>query len=452
MELPSAFTAKMKELLRDDYEAYETSFHKPHYYGIRVNTHKISVKDFQKISPFEMEEVPWCDQGFYVDKECQPAKHPYYHAGLYYIQEPSAMTPGAFLPVEKGDRILDLCAAPGGKSTQLASRLDGTGLLVSNDISVSRTRALVKNLELFGTMNGMVVSESPDKLENLFPQFFDKILVDAPCSGEGMFRKGNKEIRSWEERGIEPYVAIQKEIVINAVHMLKPGGMLLYSTCTFSPEEDEQMIEYLMEQEDLKILELPQVEGFDHGHPEWTKSKNPELKKCVRLWPHKIKGEGHFVALLQKGGTKDFSSEKVDFKNIKLTQETREFLNQISGIDFEHGVYENKGKLYKVSEGMPKGTGLRMLRQGLYLGEVKKNRFEPSQALAMALTKEQYCNIIDFSLEDERVIKYLKGETLSVETKNSGMYLVCIQGFPLGWGKVNKNSLKNKYAPSWRWL
>ena len=282
MKLPELFEEKMRRLLGEDFSEYEKHLDDPAYYGIRVNTLKISVEDFLKICPFHVTKVPWTDNGFYVDREEKPSKHPYYHAGLYYIQEPSAMTPASYLPVEPGDRVLDLCGAPGGKSTELGAKLMGEGLLVSN-----------------GIRNDMILCTEAKYLVPSMTGFFNKILIDAPCSGEGMFRKGNNEIKNWQQKGSEPYAKLQREIVDDAIKLLAPGGMLLYSTCTFSPEENEQVIEYLLEKnEDLSLVPMKMCEGFDNGHPEWTLTGREDIKQCIRLWPHKIKGEGHFLALL----------------------------------------------------------------------------------------------------------------------------------------------------------
>lgn len=444
----------MKQLLQADYEAYEKSYEDPHYVGLRVNTLKISTEEFEKISPFALTKVPWTSNGYYVEGTEQPAKHPYYYAGLYYIQEPSAMTPAEVLPIEKGDYVLDLCAAPGGKTTALAAKLDGTGVLVTNDISNSRAKALLKNVELFGVRDALVTSEPPEKLCRYFEEYFDKILVDAPCSGEGMFRKDPSLIKTWEEQGVSYFDNIQKEIILQAATMLKPGGLMVYSTCTFSPEENEGTIKHLLETfPEFRVLPIPMCEGFDHGHPEWVSGED-SLKHCVRLWPHKIKGEGHFVALLQKGETKQDRKKKKSAKEqMKISEEAGVFLKQLTCKSFRKNHQLVQEGLYSLPEGLPDVKGLRILRSGMYLGEMKKNRFEPSQALAMALRKDEFPYIIDLPLKDERVIRYLKGETIEVsDLKSSGYHLVCVDGYPLGFGKLSKGTLKNKYQPGWRWL
>lgn len=319
----------MRTLLQDDYDSYAACLEQPMHHGIRINTMKISVEEFLKINPFHLRPVPWCENGFYYDETLdKPSKHPYYFAGLYYIQEPSAMTPAHVLPVEAGDRVLDICAAPGGKSTELAAKLHGTGLLVSNDISASRAKALLKNLEVFGAENALIISEAPYKLAERFHEYFDKILIDAPCSGEGMFRKSASMITAWENNGNQLFADLQRSILDQVVTMLKPGGMLLYSTCTFAPLENEQSIEYLLSLDDrLELVDFHPYEGFDHGHPEWGNTGNETLKRCARLWPHKIEGEGHFVCLVKKQGDRDNRANYGDYpvKRAKLPDSVTEF-------------------------------------------------------------------------------------------------------------------------------
>lgn len=462
MELPVAFEQKMKEMLGPDYENYLASFECEAHQGLRVNTSKISVEDFLKISPYELKSVPWCPNGFYYEKTEKPAKHPYYFAGLYYIQEPSAMTTASLLPVEEGDVVLDLCAAPGGKSTELAAKLNGTGLLVTNDISNSRAKALLKNIEVFGVGNALVTSEPPNELAKRFPSFFDKILIDAPCSGEGMFRKQSNMTKAWESNGVDLFVGLQRSILKEAVTMLKPGGTIIYSTCTFSKEENEQSIEYLLSlDESLCIVELPMIEGFDIGHPEWGNTGNEDLTKCRRLWPHRIEGEGHFVAMVKKDVnlSQPVNAPVMDytFTKDKLSKEAEEFIQSLD-YPFDMSRFDvQKERVFYIPKKMPFVKGLRILRCGLYMGDMKKNRFEPSQSLAMFLKSSEYPNTIKLHAEDERVIKYLKGETIELteeEEKQAkdGMCLICVMDYPLGFGKLNRGTVKNKYLPGWRWM
>ncbi|RKD28737.1 SAM-dependent methyltransferase [Lacrimispora algidixylanolytica] len=440
----------MRDLLgAEEFEAYVKSFEEERLYGLRVNTLKISPEEFLKITDLSLKPIPWIRNGFYYEGEERPAKNPHYFAGLYYLQEPSAMTPASLLPVMPGDKVLDLCAAPGGKSTELGAKLKGKGMLVSNDISNSRAKALLKNLELWGIENICVTSEEPAKLKEIFGQFFDKILIDAPCSGEGMFRKDADMVKSYEEHGPEYYAVIQKEIVTQAVDMLVPGGFLLYSTCTFSLCEDEDIIRgVLAEHEDMELISLPLFDGASDGMG---------LSGCLRLFPHRIKGEGHFMALLRKKQSLDSGEKKKDDteKEKPLPGELVDFLSLLSKPFDTRRIYIKDETVYYLPESFPKqGKKLRYLRTGLLLGELKKGRFEPAQPLAMVLKPEEFGQTICWNKEDERVIRYLKGETISLkeeEGQRKGWCLICVDGFPLGFAKGSGSTLKNKYYPGWRW-
>ena len=434
MDLPKKFCDEMKRILGEEYPAYLASMEDTRKYGLRVNTAKISVEDFLKISPFELTPIPYVDNGFYYDPEVAPAKHPYYFAGLYYLQDPSAMTPASRLPVEEGDVVLDLCAAPGGKATELAAKLHGTGLLIANDISSKRAKALLKNIELFGVENSFIVTEYPQKLQEYFTGFFDKILIDAPCSGEGMFRKEPSMVKAWEQNGPEFYAKLQEEILRQALPMLKPGGYLLYSTCTFSPLEDEGTVDKILSMDDsMEIVPMQGYVGFSKGNPAWVDSSRSEIEDCIRIFPHKLDGEGHFLALFHKKETAEGAVQSYDQRRSGLKgEEKRLFQEFAAGLarEFEPDRMESKqGMVYYMPKQLPDMKGLRFLRSGLFLGEMKKNRFEPSQSLAMALKKSEYKNCLDLSSKDERVIRYLKGETLTLTQeeagKDNGWVLVC---------------------------
>lgn len=457
MNLPESYLNAMKDMLKDDYEAYLQSFNDKRLYGLRVNNLKISTEDFLKISPFKLKPIPWIKNGFYYEEEDKPAKHPYYYAGLYYIQEPSAMTPANVLPVNPGDIVFDMCAAPGGKSTELAARLAGEGLLITNDISNSRTKALLKNVEVSGVANLCVLNEDPARISDKFHEFFDKVLIDAPCSGEGMFRKDNKLIRAWEQSGPEVYAAIQRSIILHGADMLRPGGMMLYSTCTFSKTEDEDSIRHLLKNRpDMKLVDIVPYEGFSKGFVADEEDIKNNMDKCVRIFPHKMQGEGHFVALLKKDNPDNIMPARYIHSPLKqkLPEELTEFLTHISMDVDKAYINIRDSRVYYVSKYMMEEKGLRIIRNGLLLGELKKNRFEPSQALAMALKQKQYDNCINLSVNDERVIRYLKGETIDIEDypDSKGWALLCVDGYPLGWGKSNGSQLKNKYLAGWRWM
>lgn len=458
IELPECYIEKMKKLLGEEFPAYMESFERPSVSGLRVNTGKVAANELSRRLPYELEPVPWIENGFYYQQEERLSRDVYYYAGLYYLQEPSAMTPASLLPVEPGDMVLDVCGAPGGKSTELGVKLKGRGMLVANDISNSRAKALLKNLELFGISNICVTSEAPDKLAGVFPAFFDKILVDAPCSGEGMFRRDKDMVKSWQEKGPEYYCKLQREIVEQSVRMLKPGGYLLYSTCTFDRAEDEEIILRLLEKHsELELVKLPLFEGAADGLG---------LPGCVRLFPHRMKGEGHFAALLhrkerapeKKGRAADRTTGTpgTSGKNLrKREEEFSRFLDMLH-LELEDGrMMEKNGCVYYLPEGFPDNSGLRFLRTGLLIGELKKERFEPSQALAMALTPEAFSCTVSFKREDNRVVRYLKGETIALTEEEGpvkGWCLVCVNEFPLGFAKGTGMALKNKYYPGWRWL
>jgi NOL1/NOP2/fmu family ribosome biogenesis protein/23S rRNA U2552 (ribose-2'-O)-methylase RlmE/FtsJ len=411
------------------------------------------------------------------------------------------MTPASLLPIRPGDKVLDVCAAPGGKSTELGARLQREGVLVSNDISNSRAKALLKNIELFGIRNALVLSEAPNKLVDYFEGYFDKILIDAPCSGEGMFRKSPAIMKNWEQYGVDYYNKLQKEIILFAARMLKPGGYMLYSTCTFSPEENEGTIAFLMEQhpEFHVVQAIPEeavqkesgvsFAGFDQGKPHWleelvnppqiSSERREELKNCIRLWPHKIDGEGHFITLLHKRAEESSTnvlqpiSEEIEIKRSKnsryqggaslqnstsktksvISEEALEFIKELKFPIKEELLHVHEDRLYLLPEGLPELKGLRIMRQGLLLGEMKKQRFEPAQALACALTTKDYDKLLRLKINDPNVIRYLKCESIELEEDLAdGWYLVCVEDFPLGWIKAAKHSYKNKYLPGWRWV
>lgn len=486
IQLPEAYSESMRKLLGEEYKDYECSLQQESYAALRINTGKISREKWEKICPFQVAEVPWTDKGFYYNPTIvHPAKHPYYFAGLYYIQEPSAMIPASILPVEPGDRVLDLCAAPGGKATELAAKLSEEGLLVANDISVSRTMALAKNLQMAGASKAVVTAETPEHLAEYFPEYFDRILIDAPCSGEGMFRREPGMIRDWLEHGPEYYADIQRQILTSAYGMLKPGGSLVYSTCTFSVTEDEGMIQwFLREFSDMEVCPVERKPGFSEGRSDMLEDTEyaEQLKNCIRIFPHRAKGEGHFAVLLQKG-----QAEQADSGDDRRRESHSYGKNMAAGKNCcgkKQSRYVGKGshkqaipekdwkdeaeawiRKLKLSNGTllckkqtvmlaPEETGmiqgLRVIQNGLILGECRK-RLEPSPQLALALTKTAETERLTLSAEDIRVTKYLKGETIEAETDYKGYVLVCVDGYPLGWAKSSGNGmLKNKYYAGWR--
>lgn len=463
-DLPKSYVDAMKELLEGDYDAYIKSLDEKPYVGIRTNLLKLTGEKLKEILDRDFKEIPWVKEGFYFEEEkgvlTTPSlsniekiksisKNPYYFAGLYYIQEPSAMTPAMVAGIKPGDKVLDLCAAPGGKSTQAASYLQGEGLLVSNDFSASRVKALQKNIEVSGIDNVLITNEDPKNLSKVYIEYFDKIIVDAPCSGEGMFRRDSAVFRAYLGRGPEFFTGLQVSILNEAAKMLKPGGTLVYSTCTYSKVEDEgSLSEFLENHPDFKIDKIKPDFGFE---------ESKILPGTIRLFPHKIKGEGHFVARLKKDDraveknenkTKDKKKRKIP----KLPEELLEFLGKIKrDWDYER-IFINKDYAYYLPKDALIDKSLHYIRTGLLLGEIKKNRFEPFQALAMNIKFDEWENPLNLNATDERVIKYLKGETIEADDEYMGIRLVCVDGFSLGFVKQNKKSCKNKYYQGWRWM
>lgn len=468
-DLPQSFLDSMKEILGEDYEAFLAGFDGQRQYGLRVNTLKMNLEEFERIAPFHLKKVPWISNGYFYEAEDVPAKHPFYSAGLYYLQEPSAMTPASRLKVQPGERVLDLCAAPGGKATELGAALQGEGLLVANDINTARARALLRNLELFGISNSFVTNEPPHVLAERFPEFFHKIMVDAPCSGEGMFRKNPAVVDSWQEKGPEYFSKLQREIIVQAADMLLPGGMMFYSTCTFSPLENEKTITHLLkERSDMEVIPMEDYEGFAEGLTSYRGEIFDEsCKLCRRIWPHKMSGEGHFMALLhKKNGVQQQVQQTVSQSSIwwekckGLNKEQKaaaeDFFSHVNIAYDEKRIDVRGDNLYYLPAPKYDGRGLHFLRNGLFMGEFKKKRFEPSQPFALALHAQDFDQVLDFPADDERLSRYLRGETLDVsdllagEKKRKGWQLVMAAGHPLGFGKLVNNNLKNKYPAGWR--
>lgn len=445
MKLPVAYLDQMQALLGETaFKAYLESFELPRKNGLRVNTLKISVADFLALSPFELEPIPWTTDGFYYAEDSSPTRHPYYLAGLYYIQEPSAMAPVETLGVEEGDCCLDLCAAPGGKTLQLSAKAGASGFVVSNDISGSRLMAVIRNIEVFGLKNVVVTCEPVDRFIGRFDKSFDVVLVDAPCSGEGMFRKDVTLIKHWKEQSNKEFADKQWQIVKHVPDLLKAGGVLGYSTCTFSPLENESIIEALLEASpDMGLGTLPQKALFCQSQ----KIHDEDSDGTARLYPHVQAGEGHFIAKLVKAGTQEKSVKTKSCSNppdaFRLFQE-QYLYEPLCGRFFEL-----QEKLYLEPDLMFDFSGLRVLRSGWYLGDIVRGKFEPSQAFAMGLKRESFKQVVDFKAGDRDLMRYLKCETLDLKGEE-GYHLVCVDGFPLGFCRLNKGVFKNMYPVSWR--
>ncbi len=442
MNLPIEFINRMKIQLGEEFESFIDAFSNPcANSAIRINTLKKNAYDLV-ISEFgELEPVLWCKNGFYADKNIITGKHPYHMAGLYYFQEASAMSVGEALPIKYGDFVLDLCAAPGGKSTHVAEKLKGTGLLVSNEIIPKRAAILSENIERMGFSNVIVTNESPDSLCSKYPAFFDKIIVDAPCSGEGMFRKEPQAITEWSTENTISCAMRQRNIIDSAFKMLKPGGQIIYSTCTFAPCENEENIEYILKT--YTHTELVDI------LPELCEGT---IKKTRRIYPHKQKGEGHFTALIKSNLTSQQSTVQPQKSNI--TKENfllvEKFFKDFMTVAIPHGT------LLCFSERVfciPDGINIdkvKVLRAGLYLGDCKKGRFEPSHSLCLSQDKSAFMQSINFEPDSKELISYLKGNTIPCSLQ--GWVCVCVSGNPIGWGKASGGILKNHYPKGLRIL
>lgn len=477
MNLPIEFEKKMKAFLGNEWDDFLYSYDNNRFQALRFNTLKVQSPEERMrilkvlgISPDK--KVSWADEAYYFDENVRPGKHPYHEMGLYYIQEPSAMSAAALLAPKPGMRVLDLCAAPGGKSTQLATYLGDSGLLVSNEINTQRSRILSQNIERMGIKNAIVTNEDSFVLASHFPSFFNAIQVDAPCSGEGMFRKLPEAIEQWSMENVAICAARQKEILDNAAVMLKPGGVIVYSTCTFSREENEDVIEYFLER-----------------HPDFT------LEEMERFWPHKVDGEGHFVAkLVRRGSVNELGADydvcedscnKVEDTGLKADRKTKknknsknrknetkpaltkenmklltEFLDETISEDMAAWIKNSRlvmfgEQLYRLPDMEVDIKGLKVQRAGLHIGEFKKQRFEPSHSLALALKLSEAKNVVKLTWDDPQTTGFFNGQSVILSDEQTaeckkGWALVCVDGYTAGWGKVNGTQVKNHYPKGLR--
>ncbi len=452
MDLPIDFCRRMEQMLEEEYRAFYDSYRQPRTQGLRLNTAKVEEKAFVKQAPFTLEKIPWAQHGYYYPEQQRPGKHPYHEAGLYYIQEPSAMAVVELLDPQPGEKILDLCAAPGGKTTQIADRLQGKGFLLANEFHAGRAKILSQNVERMGIRNAVVTNESPQRLVERFTGYFDRILVDAPCSGEGMFRKNPLAAEEWSRQNVELCAVRQLEILQAAASMLKPEGRMVYSTCTFSPEENERVIEQFCALSPQ--FEIEKVQGnalFSAGRPEWGNG-NETICRTFRLWPHRLRGEGHFIAVLRK---KDGVAEKVTQYQAKpvdraVMQQYQAFAVEYLRTSMEGEVSLFGESLCLVPPEMIDMQRLRVLRPGLQMGMAKKNRFEPSHALALSLQQQEFALSADFAADSPEIMDYLKGQTIASEGKK-GWCLVTVDGYSLGFGKRSGGVIKNHYPKGLRW-
>ena len=441
--LPKEFETRMKRLLGAEYDDFLAAYDRPRNVGLRRNPLKTDAPP--DLSAFSLTPVPWEPSGFYYDPVTRPGLSPLHEAGLYYLQEPSAMAPVALLDPQPGEIVLDLCAAPGGKTTQIAGKLKGTGLLVCNEIVPKRAQILSQNVERLGIANALVLCESPKSLSAKFVGFFDKILVDAPCSGEGMFRKEEAAVTDWSEDTVAMCAARQLEILREAANMLRPGGRLVYSTCTFAPQENEGTVSAFLREHPQFSVETVEAPWFAPGRPDWVDDPAPGLERTFRLWPHRLRGEGHYAAVLKK----DERGEVLRGKPLapaKLPKEAETLIHQLNA-DVPRGIPVLFGdRVFLAPEGTPDLSGIRVLRAGLELGSVKPGRFEPAHAWALWL--KECSSMADFAADSDEIRRYLAGE--SIPGKQSGWTLIRADGLTLGWAKGSGGQLKNHYPKGLR--
>lgn len=451
MELPIKFLEKMQNILGDEYDAFIKTYEENRKAALRINTLKGNGEKLFSVLDEKLSPVPWTSDGYFYPDTMQPGKSPLHEAGAYYIQEPSAMLPAELLKAQPGECILDLCAAPGGKTTKIAADMKGEGLLVANEIHPKRAAILSSNVERMGIKNAVVTNESSDRLLKKFPEFFDRILVDAPCSGEGMFRKDEEARAQWSEENVIKCAVRQKEILDNAAAMLRPGGRLVYSTCTFSPEENEKMIiDFLNEHPEFSVEKTDTPPCISNGRPELA-GNDERAAFTFRIWPHLTEGEGHFAAVLKKDG----ENENV-YRNSNISPCPKEYEKLYRAFADEFLVNPPLGEisafgenLYIMPPFLPSLDGIKVLRFGLHLGTVKKNRFEPSHSLAMALKPQDAVQCTELSISDKEIFAYLRGETIPAGNLK-GWCLVSASGYTTGWGKAAGGIIKNHYPKGLR--
>jgi NOL1/NOP2/sun family putative RNA methylase len=465
-ELPVAFLNRMAGLLGDEYDDFFNSLRQPPKVSLRVNTLKISPEEFILISPYKLSPIPWCSTGFTIDGSkdepgfISPGKHPYHTAGIYYLQEPSAMAAAEVLSPQPGEKVLDLAAAPGGKTTHLAGLMKNAGLLVANEIHSRRVWDLAENLERCGVINAIVTNETPNRLADHFSEFFDRVMLDAPCSGEGMFRKNNAARTEWSLELPRSCAVRQSAILDQAARMVKSGGYMVYTTCTFSPEENEGVIAgFLEKHSEFELKTIKQSTGFQPSKPGWIGLlPDGKLNRAVRIWPHRSPGEGHFIALLVKSGSIEQNPQFITKQQARLSNRNGrpkhtniskstldEFTRENLTFSFEPHRLAIKGSyIYRLPDKSPHLEGLKVIHPGWWLGTIRKERFIPSHALAMGIHIDQVSQTVPFHTSHHQLTAFLAGESVTNQGEN-GWVLITVDGYPIGWGKRVQNVIKNYY-------
>ncbi len=453
INLPTQYENRMKTLLGEDFEAYKKVLEEEPIKAFRVNTDKISLEDFKKINPFKSEKIPYVENGFYLYDE-KTGNHPFHHAGMIYIQEPGAMVPAQCIDIKEDWKILDMCAAPGGKSTQLKNKLGENGLLVSNEIIPSRCKILTGNIERLGLKNCITTCLDTSRLADKFPHTFDLIMVDAPCSGEGMFRKEEIAVSEWSEENIKKCAVRQREILENAVKCLKDGGYIIYATCTFSLEENEMLVDSFLkahpEFELVPVKDIVRENTSDGVFFDGCECKNINFAR--RFYPHKNKGEGQFAAVLKNTLTDTVRvTKKKESKKVsdKVDSVVFQFLDDTLISYDKSAVRMYNGKPVYLSSNIDIEKGV-AFSCGVTIGEIKKNYILPHHQFFMAMGKD-FKRKIELTADCDEIMRYLHGEEISAECEK-GWAVVTVNNCSLGGVKVADGKAKNHYPKGLRLL
>ncbi len=447
--LPKDFLNRMQSLLGEDFEKFLKSYDEKPSRAFRVNTEKISKEDFEKIDIFNTEKIPFAENGYYFDFE-KIGNHPYHHAGMIYVQEPAAMAPAECVEIEKNWKILDMCASPGGKSTQLRNKLGEGGILISNEIVPSRCKTLTGNIERLGLRNTVTTCMDSSRIAKTFPETFDMIMVDAPCSGEGMFRKDDVAIEEWSQGNVKMCAERQAEILENAAKCLKCGGYIVYSTCTFSLEENEMTVdEFLSSHPDFEIVRVKsEVEKATSDAIKFDGCRCKNINFARRFYPHISRGEGQFLALLHNTSNEEnVSNKKQPYKADKIDKTVFDFLDSVlEDYDKKHVIMYNSNPVYFTPDfEIKKGSAFSC---GVTIGEIAKNYIKPHHQFFMAMGKF-FKNKIELTPDSEEIKKYLHGEEFETDSPN-GWAVVCVCGCTLGGVKIANGKAKNHYPKGLR--
>ncbi|MGC8837810.1 MAG: RsmB/NOP family class I SAM-dependent RNA methyltransferase [Anaerolineae bacterium] len=455
--LPPAFLQRMRRWLGEEFPAFVESLEGQPLAGLRLNPAKASAEELARWG-FLLDPLPWCPQeGFFLRAPADAGQHPFHAAGCYYLQEPDATAVVPLLEPQPGDLVLDLCAAPGGKATHIASRLRGQGVLVANDLVLARARTLAASLLRWGVHNAAVTAEHPERLVRHFGAAFDRVLVDAPCSGEGMFRKSPEARLAWSPAHVDGCAARQRAILEAAALLVRPGGRLVYSTCTFAPEENEGVVgAFLRKHPEFRLLSPPPVPGFSPGRPDWLEEpalrEMEALRQCVRLWPHRTAAEGHFIAILEReegGGAPAVPPWPAAPPRGPAREAWETFCHKALVRPPPGQVHQGGRSLYLLPEGFPDLRGLRVVQAGLRLGDLAQSAFRPAHALALALDPQEAREVLDLAPDDPRLGTYLQGGSFPAPG-SSGWLLVCVAGHPVGWALRKKGRVRSLLPQGWR--